>query len=134
LLNIPPDREGLISDADIRSLRGWRRVMDGTFGVDLTAGAVKKDSGMTIKLGLVGNKPFDVLSLQEDIRVGQRVERWVFEVENHGEWVQVASGTTIGYKRLLRFPPVTANQVRLRVLSSRLDPVIAKIGLYKLAE
>lgn len=142
LLNIPPDRDGLISDADVRSLREWKRLMDATFKLDLAAGALrrdsgtvgKKDSGMTIELRLNGEKTFDVLSLQEDIRVGQRVERFVFEVENHGEWVQVASGTTIGYKRLLRFPVVTANRARLRILSSRLDPVIEEIGLYKLAE
>ncbi len=139
LLNIPPDREGLISDADVRSLRGWRRLMDGTFGVDLAARTLRRDTGMTTEIRFRGEDgdyaaTFDVLMLQEDIRVGQRVERWVFEVENHGEWVQVASGTTIGYKRLLRFPPVTANRVRLRVLSSRLDPVISKIGLYKLGE
>jgi alpha-L-fucosidase len=146
LLNIPPNRDGLISDADVRSLRGWKRRMDGTFGVDLTAGAegglfkpnveVKPGApypGMEVRLDLKGDKIFDVVSLQEDIRQGQRVERFVFEVENHGEWVQVASGTTIGYKRLLCFPPVTARRVRLRILSSRLDPNIAKIGLYKLA-
>jgi alpha-L-fucosidase len=139
LLNIPPDREGLISDADLRSLRGWRRLMDRTFGHDLAARAFRRDSGMTTEIRFRGEdgyyeESFDVLMLQEDIQVGQRVERWVFEVENHGEWVQVASGTTIGYKRLLRFPAVKASRVRLRVLSSRLDPVIAKIGLYKLAE
>ena len=110
--------------------------MDGTFGEDLAAGALiaKKDSGRTIELELSGDRTLDILSLQEDIREGQRVERWVFEVENRGEWVQAASGTTIGYKRLLRFPAVTAHRVRLRILSSRLDPVIARVGLYKLAE
>ena len=147
LLNIPPDREGLISDADVRSLSAWRRLMEGTFGVDLTTGAEggifrpnpevepgKKYPGMEVHLDLKGEKTFDVVSLQEDIRMGQRVELWGFEVFDHGQWVQVASGTTIGYKRLLRFPAVKASRVRLRVLSSRLDPVIAKIGLYKLAE
>ena len=108
--------------------------MDSTFGVDLAAHSFRRDSGITIELRLTGEKTFDVLSLQEDIQVGQRVERWVFEAEDHGDWVQVASGTTIGYKRLLRFPVVKAHRVRLRVLSSRLDPVISKIGLYKLAE
>jgi alpha-L-fucosidase len=147
LLNIPPDRDGLISDADVRSLRGWRRLMDGTFGVDLTAGAEggifrpnpevepgKNYPGMEVHLDLKGEKTFDVVSLQEDIRVGQRVELWGFDVFDHGQWVQVASGTTIGYKRLVRFPAVMASRVRLRILSSRLDPVIAKIGLFKLAE
>jgi alpha-L-fucosidase len=139
LLNIPPNRQGLISDADIRSLRGWRRRMDSTFGVDLAVGAFRRDSGMTTEIDFRGEgggyaPTFDVLLLQEDIRQGQRVEQFVFEVEDHGDWVQVASGTTIGYKRLLRFPPVTARRVRLRILSSRSGALIAKIGLYKLAE
>jgi alpha-L-fucosidase len=134
LLNIPPNRQGLISDADIRSLRGWRHAMEATFGADLAAGATVKRDTMMIELMLKGEKTFDVLSLQEDIRVGQRVEQFVFEVEDHGNWVQVASGTTIGYKRLLRFPPVTVRRARLRILSSRLNPVIERIGLYKLAE
>jgi alpha-L-fucosidase len=135
LLNIPPDRDGLISDADVRSLRGWRRAMDGTFGDNLAEGPLLvKDSGMTTELQFENDRTFDVLSLQEKITVGQRVERWVFELQHGGEWVQVASGTTIGYKRLLRFPMVTAGRIRLRILSSREKPVISKIGLYKMAE
>ena len=51
-----------------------------------------------------------------------------------GEMKEVASGTTIGYKRLLRFPAVMASRVRLRILASRWSPVISKIGLYKQAE
>ena len=40
LLNIPPDREGLIKLMRISAAcGGWRRLMDGTFGVDLAAGA-----------------------------------------------------------------------------------------------
>jgi alpha-L-fucosidase len=39
LLNIPPNRQGLISDADVRSLQGWRKDMDSTFGINLAAGA-----------------------------------------------------------------------------------------------
>ncbi|HEV2483063.1 MAG TPA: alpha-L-fucosidase, partial [Puia sp.] len=133
LLNIPPNRDGLISDWDIRSLQGWKRLMDETFGVDLAAGAVKKDSGMTIELELKGEKTFDVLCLQEKITVGQRVEQFTFEAKEDGQWKEVASGTTIGYKRLLHFPPVKAQKVRLRILSSRLDPEIAAFRLYKLA-
>ena len=135
LLNIPPNRQGLISDADIRSLRGWKSKMDSTFGNDIAPEAlVALDSGMTIELHFEGARTFDVLLLQEMITKGQRVEQFVFEALEHGVWVQVASGTTIGYKRLLRFPPVTVERARLRILSSRLKPVIAKIGLYKLAE
>jgi alpha-L-fucosidase len=134
LLNIPPDRGGLISDADVKSLSGWRRLMDGTFGSDMAEGALKRDSGMTIEMDLKGEKTFDVLGLQEDIRKGQRAERFGFDVQVSGEWKEVVSGTTIGYKRLLRFPAVKASRVRLRIIASRLNPVIAKIALYKQAE
>jgi len=157
LLNIPPDRDGLINDADVRSLQGWRKTMDATFGVNLAAGATvagahglhaaamldgNKDSYWTttgndttakIDLVLPGEKTFDVLCLQEAIRVGQRVEKFVLEYDDHGRWKEIASGTTIGYKRLIRFPPVTAHAVRLRILSSRLNPTIAEFGLYNLA-
>jgi alpha-L-fucosidase len=143
LLNIPPDRDGLISPADLRSLQGWKQLRDATFHTDLTAGAFTRKSGaqdpgdttMTLELTLTGSKTFDVLLLQEDIRQGQRVEKWMLEAQGEGgEWRQVTDGTTIGYKRLLRFGPVTARRVRLRVLSSRLNPVIEKVGLYKMAE
>ena len=157
LLNIPPDKDGLISDADIRSLRAWRLRMDSTFSVNLAVGAtVSGDRGVnpgamldgkphtywttrgdtvaTMELALKGEKTFDVLLLGEAIWVGQRVERFAFDVKENGEWKEVVSGTTIGYKRLLRFPPVTTHTIRLRILSSRMNPTIAQFGLYKLAE
>lgn len=161
LLNIPPDREGLISEADVRSLQGWRKDMEATFGVNLAAGAgvscangrffggpklltdgnirthlttTGTDTATTIELTLAGETTFDVLSLQESITAGQRVERWAFDVKDQGGWKEVAAGTTIGYKRLLRFAPVTTREVRLRILSSRLNPTIAELGLYKLSE
>ena len=158
LLNIPPDREGLISQADVKSLEGWRRDLDATFSTNLAAGAVIRspngrgaikmldgdnatnwtttghDTAATVDFELTGPKVFDVLLLQENIRIGQRVEKWVLEYKDGRDWKTVTEGTTIGYKRLLRFPPVTAGEVRLRILSSRLNPTIAEFGLYKLSE
>ena len=158
LLNIPPDTQGLISEADRNSLRGWRQHFDATFATNLAAGATIKspdgrdagkmldandathwtttghDTASTIDFILAGPKTFDVLLLQENIRVGQRVEKWVLEYKVGNEWKTLTEGTTIGYKRLLRFTPVTTGEVRLRILSSRLNPTIAEFGLYKLSE
>jgi alpha-L-fucosidase len=58
----------------------------------------------------------------------------VLEYPDGAGWKTIAEGTTIGYKRLLRFPPVTSSRVRLRIVSSRLNPTIAEFGLYKLAQ
>ena len=73
---------------------------------------------------------FNVLLLQENIRKGQRIEKFILDFWNGSEWKLVTEGTTIGYKRLLRFDVVTTDKVRLRILSSRLNPYLAEIGLY----
>ncbi len=75
-------------------------------------------------------KTFNVLMLQENVTVGQRVEKFVLEYWKNGEWKKATEGTTIGFKRLLEFPAITASKVRLRILSSRLKPALSEIGLY----
>jgi alpha-L-fucosidase len=158
LLNIPPDKDGLLNSHDSASLLGWRQKLDSTFARNLAKGAIIQsmngqgaghlvddrddtywttngsDTTAAIRLMLHGEKTFDVLLLQEDIRIGQRVEQFVLEAQVNGQWTKIAEGTTIGYKRLLRFPPVTTRAVRLQILSSRLNPVISTLGLYKMAE
>jgi alpha-L-fucosidase len=158
LMNIPPNKEGLISDADVHALRAWRKNWEATFSHNLAKGAVIASSngeGMrnmldandatcwttkggdttaVIDFKLNGLRTFDVLSLQENIKVGQRVEQWILEYRDGSVWKLAAEGTTIGYKRLVRFAPVTTGEVRLRILSSRLNPTIAEFGIYKLAE
>lgn len=146
LLNVPPDRRGLIADPDVRSLRGFGDALRATFTHNLARGAggtltdgndetywraPRGDSIVTITLDLKQPRRFGVLLLQEHIRTGQRVEEFAFDVRERGRWRTIARGTTIGYKRLLRFAPVRAREVRLRITRSRLEPAIAEIGLYQ---
>ena len=75
------------------------------------------------------------MSLQENITIGQRVENFEFDyLGQNGKWNPIASGTTIGYKRLLQFEPVKAQKLKLKILSSRLNPTISEFGLYYLEE
>lgn len=155
LLNIPPNKEGLIADSDINSLKELSRLRTETFKNNLARNASivspngknakamldgkyntswrtkGNDSTAVIELNLTKVETFDVLSLQENISVGQRIERFVFEYWDGKDWKEVASGTTVGYKRLLRFDPVTASKVRLRIAQSRLNPTLSEFGLYK---
>jgi alpha-L-fucosidase len=36
----------------------------------------------------------------------------------------------VGYKRIIRFPAVTARDFRLVITASRTDPVLSEVGLY----
>jgi alpha-L-fucosidase len=156
LMNIPPDPRGLIHEKDIQALQAWKRLRDETFSVNCATGAsvkfssgngkslsvldndfdtywigTKQDTTAIIELTMNGEKTFNVLRLSEHIAIGQRVEKFRLDSWKNGNWVKMASGTTIGYKRLLRFDPVTAKRVRLIIESSRLNPTISEIGLYK---
>ena len=158
LLNIPPDTEGLISESDINSLQGWTKLREETFKVNLAKGAVitsvnglntsylldgqyktnwttkGKDSTAVIELAWKTERTFDVLSLQENITVGQRVERFALEYWDGAKWKNATQGTTIGYKRLIKFVPVKAKKVRIIIAASRLNPTISEFGLFKQSE
>jgi alpha-L-fucosidase len=77
--------------------------------------------------------------LQEDIRQGQRIEAFRLDVCVDEVCREFARGTTIGYKRLLRFPDVRTpagerrGRVRLTIEQSRGTPVVSAISLHKVA-
>ncbi|MGF7139971.1 discoidin domain-containing protein [Roseimarinus sediminis] len=67
---------------------------------------------------------------QEYIRLGQRVKAFTVEAYADGEWKEVAKGTTVGYKRIVRFPSVNASKVRFTISDSKACPLISNIGIY----
>ncbi|MGW8314421.1 MAG: alpha-L-fucosidase [Bacteroidales bacterium] len=140
LLNLPPDRRGLIHENDVESLMGFRKIIDETFEKDLAEGASFKiisGEGEPLELLLESPAPvlFDRILLQEPIRQGQRISRFRVEIENEkGSWTSVAEGTTIGYKRLLRVSPVTARRLRVVVEKSLYPPTISQVSIYKASD
>ncbi|MCK9205923.1 MAG: alpha-L-fucosidase [Salinivirgaceae bacterium] len=90
------------------------------------------DSVATASLILDFDKPtlFNRFMVQEYIRLGQRVKAFTIEAFVDGIWKEIAKGTTIGYKRILRFQAVEATKVRLNISASKSCPVISNIGIY----
>lgn len=149
LLNVPPDDRGLITEYDIKSLQGLKSWIDGMYAIDLlngarpygrgTSGAIDGDNRTSWSPGhhrVASFVPaiaatFNVAMLQEDISKGQRVEKFIIEASSGSEWDTIATGTTIGYKRFIRFPEVKADEVRLTIVSSRANPNISTFALYK---
>ncbi len=81
------------------------------------------------------SKPTKVnrLLLQEYIPLGQRVKWFVAEVLVDGEWKQLDAGeetTTIGYKRILRFPTVETTSIRITFFEGRGPLCINNIEAY----
>jgi len=90
------------------------------------------DSVSTASLTIDFEKPtlMNRFLAQEYIRLGQRVKSFVVEAFADGTWKELARGTTIGYKRILRFPAVETTSVRFTITGSKGCPVISNIGIY----
>ena len=86
------------------------------------------NASLTIDFG----KPtaFNRFMAQEYIRLGQRVKTFTIEAFVDGNWQEIAKATTIGYKRILRFPTVEASKLRFNITDSKACPVISNIGVY----
>lgn len=161
LLNVPPDRRGLFHENDVKRLAELGAVLRTSFGTNLARGAAAAasaergpdgahsaakavdgrkttywatDDGVTaatLTLDLGEARTFNCAMLQEHIRAGQRIESFVLEARGAGGWKKLAEATVVGYKRLLRFPEVTARHVRVRILESRLCPTLQNVALYR---
>ncbi len=91
-----------------------------------------KTAALTIDFGLP--TPFNRFLVQEYIRLGQRVKAFTIEAQVDGNWQELAKATTIGYKRILRFPTVTATKLRFTITGSKACPVISNVGIYHAPE
>ena len=71
------------------------------------------------------------MSIQENIAGGQRVASGYVDYWTGTTWQRLQNFTTVGYKRLLRFPAVTASRIRI-TFSSISGPVqLAEVGVFK---
>ena len=157
LLNIPPDRRGLFHEVDVERLRGMGEYIRRTFANNLAEDAVitaDSDNGydlpenvktdsydtyykpfdgentVTLNVKLSETKTVTHVVIKECIPYSQRIEKFAVDAKVGGEWVTVTSGTTIGYKKIAKFDAVETDEIRIRILDSRVCPIISFVGIY----
>lgn len=160
LLNVPPDRRGLIHENDVKALMQWRALLEETFKTNLTqharvtASTYRGNSKIYSPANLTDNNPetywttddgeikssveielneakeIKYVLLQEYIKLGQRVKAFTVEAWMEGARVTVAEATTIGYKRILKIDPVQTNKIRINIRDSKACPVISNVEIF----
>jgi alpha-L-fucosidase len=91
------------------------------------------DGTLTPELVLTFEKPtrFNVIDLREHLPLGQRVEAVAIDRGDGDDgWKEIATATSIGSRRLIRTPTITADRVRLRITQAAACPAVAEMGLY----
>lgn len=160
LLNVPPDRRGLIHENDVKALQGWRALIDREFKTNLAAKAKVKanayrgnaanyaPSNLTdgnketywttnddittgsVEIDLGKSQTVKYITLKEYIGLGQRIKAFEVEAWQNGAWQKVAQATTIGYKRILKLAPVQTNKIRVNITASKAPPVLSAVEVY----
>lgn len=160
LLNVPPDQRGLFHENDVASLKGFRHLLDSVFAHNLARKAkAKADSyrgksalfaapnttdgnpdtywatndGVntgSVEVTLPKETMIRYVTLQEYIRLGQRVGGFTVEAWENNGWQEIAEGTTIGYKRILKLNPVVTSKIRLTITEAKACPLISNIEIY----
>lgn len=157
LLNIPPDKNGLINERDANVLKVFHNSLQQIFDQNLARQSKISDSEFNFNhspsktiddniesywipsaknsapyLLFEWKNPvwFNILSISEQIKFGQRIESFKLEIFENDEWVTKVSGTTVGYKRIITFPYILTQKARLIFSEFRHTPMISEVGFY----
>ena len=138
LLNFPIAPNGRIHPND--SLRGiaFKKMIDEVFVKGCVEFSVAQANAKLYTLNFSTPTTFNRFLVEEDIAQGQRVKKFSLEAEVDGKWLPlrdalVESGdglTTIGHRRIICFPTVTATRLRFTITDAKCEPVIKKLGVY----
>jgi len=156
LLNIPVDRRGLVHENDAVRLQEFRDAREAIFenraaGASVRASNVRGKSPRFSEKMMIDGDPetywatdddleraqvmvelpapslVSMVTIREPIALGQRIASFLIDVRESGTLVRVASGTTVGNRRIIRFPPRVTDAIRLTIVESRGCPAISEI-------
>ncbi|RBQ05312.1 alpha-L-fucosidase [Pedobacter miscanthi] len=161
-LGLAPDTRGQLHEDDVAALKTFGDMVKHTFENNLAKNAGIKAGNSrgkkfntanlldgnretywattdnvhetSLELDLKTPKTFDIISLQEYIPLGQRIEAYTVEVLENNTWKKIYDGTSIGAKRLIKLDsPVSTNKVKINITKSPVCITLSEIGLYKKA-
>jgi len=157
LLNVPPDRRGLITEYDSAALVGFRKLREESFGTNLAKDAIitvdtrsntaiptkKLVDGQAATSDAVLNsihvafkqpQAINCVVLQEPIQLGQRVKAFKIVLSKNGKEVNTIEGTTIGKKRILTFPTSEVDGFAVTITDTKAIPLVSEVGAYKIED
>ena len=157
LLNVPPDRRGLIHSADSTSLAGFKKLLDDNFKVNLLMNAIVKVQGPkvfantnklndrnadtyfspsksqlpVIAIQFTKSTEINTIILREYLVLGQRVKKFMITLyDQNKNPVKELHGTTIGRKRILTFPGIEASSFQIKITDAKAAPLISEVEGY----
>lgn len=159
LLNVPPDRRGLIHANDSAALMGFKKYRDESFSDNLFKNmsitytqksgkpvTTQFDNGFNqdyINTGGAENvitiKPakeesINCIILKEYIALGQSIKQFKCLLKNGDNVVKTLEGTTIGHKRILSFDTTPVTSVDIIIEDAKGNALFSDIAAYRISD
>jgi len=158
LLNIPPDRRGQIHEIDATNLLAWKKLINEKFSNNLANdakvsvsskfsnkqkpqnliddntktywAAAEGSKNASVELDFGKNQLINYVELQEYIALGQRVKSFSIEIWDGNNWKEVATETTIGYKRIIKITETQTQKIRININDSKAEVILGEIRVW----
>ncbi|MBE6804474.1 MAG: alpha-fucosidase [Ruminococcaceae bacterium] len=156
LLNIPPNKQGLLAKADVRALRKFGNELRKEFPDNLMKDCVvtassqidyernanniitensywqcgENDEKPTIEITFNSSIVADKIVLKENIATGQQIESLEVFADSGNGYEKICSSTIIGAKRICRFKKQKLNKIKIVITSYRVKATLNKVELY----
>ena len=131
LLNVPPNRKGLIAPQDSAALMDFRKVREAAFKTNLFKNAVIKNNKNEMDICLTTTVSINSIQLQEQIKFGQRVIRFeIYAGDKEADMKKIAGSTTIGRKKIIQFPTTTAKCFKVKIIETKATPIMGVVAGY----
>ena len=125
LLNIPANRDGLLSDPDCAAAASLGREIRNRFAKPL---AQTTSAQPTLEFG--ASTKIDTVMMQEQTAKGERVRQYRIEGRIDGAWRLLGEGTSIGHKRIQPVEPVAVDALRIVTIKSAAPPVFRTLATF----
>jgi alpha-L-fucosidase len=133
LLNVPPDRRGMITSFDSAALVGFKNLREESF----TKPAADKKftaASSSYMITLAQTKKINCIVLKEDIETGQKIQSLTILIKQSNNTVKEIHANTVGKKRILTFPSVDADSFTVTIDEAKATPLLNEVSAYLIDE
>lgn len=150
LLNVPPDKTGLINEREIATLEKFTSLITEPFKSEIkdyscammklddkerkikeNSFSFQKDEA-ALKVKLSGNEKVSIISFREDLRFSQRVESFKVYCKKNNKYKEIYKGTVVGSKKIIKLRrPVATDELLIVPTQSRKNPMLMDLHIYR---
>jgi alpha-L-fucosidase len=156
LLNVPPDRRGLINEKDEAALMEFQKLRDENFDNNLlkdantyyefaqkdlasndivlrSLGSASTSYGINVQnfiVQLPQSAKMNCIILREAIHLGQTIRKFSVVLYNGSKIVREIGGTSVGRKRILTFPVTTVTSFKVYMEDAQGNDNVSGVAAY----